>query len=132
MYGGIMFLPFKQDPSTVRVFKLPGILIYINRAKPCSERHSDLLHGGNHSFWPIMHFCYGLSKEGRAWVSHKTRPNGSYIEVRNAAGKTSFIHRITTAIRESGGTNYRQVIFFSWWVGIVRAADGGFQLQKGD
>lgn len=127
MFEKAIPLPFKQNASTVRKFTFLFWTFYFNRARPCTERHSGLLHDKySESFWRILNFCYGISSEGRVWISHETRPSGSYVAIKNSTGRTSFIHRITARIRESYGTRYLQLIFFSWWVGVVRKDDAQF------
>lgn len=108
----VMTLPFNQDPSTIRVFELPSFHIYVNRARTREEREGQIPPPG-----------------GRLWISHKTKPKGIYSVVPNTRGAFSFVHRITARIRNASGVDYLQLIFFSWWVAVVRKDVGQFSLK---
>lgn len=96
-------LPFAQDSKTAKQFEFWKWCFCFNRARPPEECQS-----------------LNISKHGRFWVSHRTRPFGISTLTKNSWDKDSFIHRITAAVREQSGVKYLQLIFFSWWVGVVR------------
>jgi hypothetical protein len=118
--GAILELPFKQSAETVRRFSFLEWDIYLNRARTCEENHSELLH--NPEAFP--------QKGGRFWVSHKTKPSGWFSYEVNARGGMSYIHRITGIKRQSKGVKYLQLIFFSWWIAVVRKGTGTFNLPQ--
>jgi hypothetical protein len=124
-------LPFKQDSTTVRKFTFWLWTFYFNRAR---------LHG-------------------RTWISRITRPWGIYTTasrgqlgfsaflpligeickitsegwkccIPNDPRRYGYVHRITTCVREQGGVKYLQLIFFSWWIAVVRKDHGSFAVPE--
>lgn len=120
MFETVLSLPFGQDPKKVRTFIFWKWQFYFNRARPCEEKHSSLLHDQEDA--PL--------EGGRFFISHRTKPQGLFTQFVNARRQISYIHRITCRVREDSGVSYLQLIFFSWWVGVVRKDHAQFDLYK--